>query len=124
MSIVSISLNEKALGELDAVTDELAIGRSEAVRSGIKLLAEQAKSSMPLKGIVTATLTVVYKESHADLDEVIHEHQKCIVTHLHHHLEATCIDLFILKGDAARIKALVQAVQHNKKLDHLKLVLC
>lgn len=124
MSIVSISLTEKALNELDAVTESLDIGRSEAVRLGIRSLAEQSKAALPLKGTVTATLTVVYKDGHADLDEVMHEHQRCIVTHLHHHVDSTCIDLFILQGDANRIKTFVQAVQHNKKIDHLKLVVC
>ena len=55
--------------------------------------------------------------------EIKHEFEDIISTQIHNHLrEDKCLEVFILEGDAARIKELVRLFQITGKMDYVKLI--
>jgi len=56
--------------------------------------------------------------------EIKHEFEDIISTQIHNHLrEDKCLEVFILEGDAARIKQLLRLFQTSGKMDYVKLII-
>lgn len=124
MKIISISVNEetdKAIQEL--IKSKGFAGRSEVVRKAISKLAEEETISA-LKGEIDAILLVRHPEKHTEsLMEVRHAHQNLVQTHIHTHLQShECLELFILKGQAEKIKNLHEKYEISKKVSSVKLI--
>jgi len=63
MPIVSISLNDEILAELDMLKKTMGFsGRSEAIRAGIRNFVSEEKQKIELSGIVHAILLVVHND--------------------------------------------------------------
>lgn len=123
--IVSLSMSEKMIGELDTLQMLLGFsGRSETVRAGIKSLISENKSLETLKGEIHAILLVVHDEhDEYTLMDVKHQYEKVIVTQIHNNLgNDSCLEVFVLKGDAAKIKQLFRDFKGNDKMEYVKLV--
>ena len=68
MTIVSISLPEKFLKEIDEIADDMGFaGRSEVIRTGLRLLLDEKKAKEKLKGEIDAILLVI----HDDIDIIL-----------------------------------------------------
>ncbi|QLH74520.1 MAG: CopG family ribbon-helix-helix protein [Methanomassiliicoccales archaeon] len=114
MTIISVSLNERNLKDLDIIQKELGFsGRSEAVRTALRMLVAERNERKKMVGHVDGVLVVVTeKGSSEQIDEIYHSHQDMIRTHIHNHIGANrCMNLLIVGGDA---------VQMNKVLDKLE----
>lgn len=125
MPIISISLPEASLSEIDRLQAELGFsGRSEAIRAGIRTLVSENKERDKLTGKVKSVLLLVHSEKSEDKATALkHEFEDVISTQIHSNLkEGKCLEVFILDGDAERIKKLVKLVQANKKIDYFRLV--
>ncbi len=125
MTIVSISLNEKSLHALDKLlNDKGFVGRSEVIRTALRLLEAEEKEKDTLKGITNAVLLVKHDEKYAEeILAIRHEHQTLIETHLHTHLENhSCLELFVLKGKAEQIRKLANDLETSKRTELVKLV--
>ncbi len=117
MPIVSLSLTENILSQMDRVRDEMGFsGRSDAVRAGIRLLVAEHEQRKALKGTIDATLVVVHEEGASDdVARVRHEHRKVIRTQLHDHLDShMCVEIFMLRGDAREVRGLAQELSAAK----------
>lgn len=119
--IISISLPEETLQQLDRLTKEQELsGRSETIRQGLRLLQREHKSRTKVSGNIHAILSVIHTHQR-DVASLTHDYQPVIVTHLHHHLkEDHCLDVFVLKGDATRIRKLVESLERDKKISNVK----
>lgn len=125
MAIISISLTDEILEEIDRLQNELGFsGRSEVVRAGVRMLLADSKEKGKLEGRLNSVLLLIHAQKVEDtVTEVKHEFEDIISTQIHNHLrEDKCLEVFILEGDAARIKQLVQRFQTSRKLDYVKLV--
>ncbi len=120
--IISMSLKPEILEEIDSLTGEMGFsGRSETIRAGIKALVNEKKERQKLKGEINASLIVVHEHA-KNMGKIAHEKQEVIVSHLHNHLDNDkCIDIFVLKGDAKKIRMLVEDMQKNKGVEQVKL---
>jgi len=123
--IVSISLNDQILAELDKLQKSMGFsGRSEAIRAGIRNFVSEEKQKTELSGNVHAILLVVHSD---EFDHVVsgikHNFEDLITTHLHSKIEGKkCMELFVINGEAERVNIITKDFQTNKKMDNVKLV--
>jgi len=123
--IVSISLNEEILSELDKLQKSMGFsGRSEAIRAGIRTFVAEEKQKTELSGNVHAILLVVHND---EFDHIVsgikHNFEDLITTHLHSKIEGEkCMELFVIDGEAERVYTITKDFQTNKKMDTVKLV--
>ena len=125
MTIVSISLNDEILKELDGLQESMGFsGRSEIIRAGIRTFVQEEKQQRDLQGNQNAILVVVHLDEHDD--EVVgikHDYEHLIRTHLHNKLDGErCMEMFILEGDSKDVQSITKGFQINKKMDTVKLI--
>jgi len=125
MPIVSISLNNDILSEIDMLKKSMGFsGRSEAIRAGIRNFVSETKQNTELSGKVHAILLVVHND---EFDHIVsgikHNFEDLITTHLHSKIEGDkCMELFVINGEAERVSIITKDFQTNKKMDTVKLV--
>jgi CopG family nickel-responsive transcriptional regulator len=125
MPIVSISLNEKLLEEIDKLKDEIGYsGRSDVIRSSARMLIADNKEKENLFGDINSILVLIHKQEAEDnVTNIKHDYEDIINTQLHSHLkEHKCMEIFILEGNAERIKELSKMFQKNRNIDYVKLI--
>ncbi len=125
MPIVSISLNDEILTELDKLQTSMGFsGRSEAIRAGIRSFVSEEKQKSDLSGDLHAILLVVHND---EFDHIVsgitHNFEDLITTHLHSKIDKEkCMELFVIHGDAEKISTITKDFQTNKNMDTVKLV--
>ena len=125
MTIVSISLNDEILSELDRLQTTMGFsGRSEAIRAGIRSFVSEEKQKSDLSGKIHAILLVVHND---EFDHIVsgltHNFEDLITTHLHSKIEKEkCMELFVIDGDAEKVSIMTKGFQTNKNMDTVKLV--
>ena len=125
MPIVSISLNDEILSELDRIQKTMGFsGRSEIIRAGIRNLVAEEKQHGILSGLIHAILMIVHdEESEQIVTGIKHNYEDLIGTHLQSKVDGNkCMELFLLHGDASKISIMTRDFQTNKKMDNVKLV--
>tara|TARA_Y100001936_G_C15543416_1_gene393712 strand:+ start:56 stop:463 length:408 start_codon:yes stop_codon:yes gene_type:complete len=125
MPIVSISLTEEILKEIDTLQKNLGFsGRSDAIRAGIRSFVSEEKQKEDLTGNVNAILLVVHNDEYDNqVTGIKHSYEDLITTHLHSKIEGDkCMELFMLKGEANSVSDITKDFQINKKMDTVKLV--
>jgi CopG family nickel-responsive transcriptional regulator len=125
MPIVSISLTEEILKEIDTLQKNLGFsGRSDAIRAGIRSFVSEEKQKENLSGNVNAILLVVHNDEYDNqVNGIKHSYEDLITTHLHSKIEGDkCMELFMLKGEAESVSDITKDFQINKKMDTVKLV--
>ena len=125
MPIVSISLTEEILKEIDSLQKNLGFsGRSDAIRAGIRSFVSEEKQKENLTGNVNAILLVVHNDEYDNqVNGIKHSYEDLITTHLHSKIEGDkCMELFMLKGEANSVSEITKDFQINKKMDTVKLV--
>ncbi len=125
MPIVSISLNDEILTELDKLQKSMGFsGRSEAIRAGIRSFVSEEKQKSDLSGNIHAILLVVHNDNFDHIvSGITHNFEDLITTHLHSKIEKeNCMELFVIDGDAEKISTMTKDFQKNKNMDTVKLV--
>ena len=125
MPIVSISLTEEILKEIDSLQKNLGFsGRSDAIRAGIRSFVAEEKQKEDLSGNVNAILLVVHNDEYDNqVNGIKHSYEELITTHLHSKIEGDkCMELFMLKGEAGSVSSITKDFQINKRMDTVKLV--
>ncbi len=125
MPIVSISLNDEILNELDGLRSSLGFtGRSEIIRAGIRSFVQEEKQKRELNGVQSAVLLVVHPDEFDDqVARIKHKYEDLIRTHLHNKIDGDrCVEMFLLDGDSDRIHKITQGFQTDRKMDTVKLV--
>ena len=125
MVIISISLNGGLLKEVDRIQNAFGFsGRSEVIRAGVRMLIADNKEKGNLEGMLNSVLLLIHAQKVEDtITAIKHDFEDIISTQIHNHLrDDKCLEVFILEGDADRIKQLVRAFQTNRKMDYVKLI--
>ncbi len=125
MPIISISLNENIIQELDKLQKFLGFsGRSEIIRASVRNLLLEEKKIDELSGVLHSVLLVIHDEkSDQEISEIRHGFDKIINTHIHNKIDKDrCLEIFVLYGDAREIKNITKKFQGNRKMDQVRLV--
>ena len=126
MTIISVSLNDKILNDLDKIQNEQGFsGRSEVIRTGIRLLISESNDTEKLYGDINSILIVIH---HHDTENTVslikHDFKDITKTQIHSHFESEkCLEIFVLQGNAERIKEMHRLFKTNKKMDIVKLII-
>jgi len=126
MTIISVSLNEKLMDELDELQREMGFsGRSEVIRTGARMLLADKKEKETLKGDINSILVLIHpQESEDKVTEIKHDFEDIINTQIHSHLKDNkCLELFILEGNGQRMKELSDIFHTCRKMDYVKLII-
>ena len=118
MPIVSISLNDEILKQIDNLQSTLGFsGRSDAIRAGIRSFVSEEKQKADLSGNVNAILLVVHNDEYDnEVTGIKHSYEDLITMHLHNKInEEKCMELFILKGESETVTAITRSFQINKQ---------
>ena len=124
--IISLSLHETLLKQLDSLQESYGFsGRSEAIRSGIRLLAKEQQELEKLSGTIHAVLLLIHHHDKTNkLFSQLHGHEHIVKTQLHHHIkDHRCLETFILEGDAKNIQQLIKGVRTSELAEVLRLVI-
>ena len=125
MAIISISLNNEILSEMDRLQKSMGFsGRSEIIRAGLRTLISEEKQRSDLSGLIHAILMVVHdEESEQVVTGIKHNYEDLIGTHLHSKIDGNkCMELFLLHGKAEKVDVMTRDFQTNRKMEHVKLV--
>jgi len=123
--IVSVSLNDDMLDDVDKLMKTLGFsGRSELVRAGIRSLISEEKEKEDILGSLHALLLVIHdEESEQEVTSSKHTFDELISTHIHSKIDNDkCLEIFLLNGEADKIKNMTQEFQTNRKMDRVKLI--
>jgi CopG family transcriptional regulator, nickel-responsive regulator len=125
MPIVSISLNDDIIGEMDKLQKDMGFsGRSEIARAGLRSLIAEERDRKNLIGDIHAVMLVIHDEkSDNEVNEMGHSFDKIITTHTHSKTDREkCLEIFMLKGEAQEINEMVKRFRTNRKMDHVRLM--
>ena len=125
MGIVSISLNDNILKEMDQLQKEFGFtGRSELIRAGIRMLLTDKMEKEKQTGDIGCVLTVTHEEDgEASVTEIKHRFEDIIQTHLHCKVRNNkCLELFVLNGKASKVREMTQEFQASDEMEHVKLI--
>ncbi|MHC1635205.1 MAG: CopG family ribbon-helix-helix protein [Candidatus Methanospirareceae archaeon] len=126
MVIISVSINEEMLKEIERLQRELGFsGRSELIRASVRMLIADNKEIEKLEGRLSSVLLLIHNQKDEDIvTEIKHKFEDIINTHVHNHLkEDKCLEVFVLDGDAVRIKHLTKLFQACGKMEYVKLII-
>ena len=126
MSIISVSLNNQILRDIEKIQQEQGYsGRSEVIRAGIRLLISENKNSESIRGMINSVLLIIHNhESENEVSKIKHDFKEITKTQLHNHFEKEkCLEIFVLQGEAERIKEMYRLLSTNKKMDIVKLII-
>ncbi len=126
MPVVSISLNRQLLDDLEKLQTELGYsGRSEVMRAAIRLLLTDGREKQQLTGNVNGLLLAIHShEAEHHVTQIKGRYLDVIHTQLHNRFrEGKCMELFILDGDARRIRELATELQRNEENEYVKLII-
>ena len=124
MTIISLSLNEAMLQELDTVQKAMGFsGRSEAIRAAIRMLLGEFKEES-LTGKVRGILLLIHEhEAESLVTNVKHNFLDIIHTQLHNRFkEGKCLELFLLEGEADRVREMTRTFQKTDSIEVTRLV--
>ena len=124
MVVVSVSLSEKLLEEIDALRDELGFsGRSDVIRVAARMLIDEKKNLSEFSGEINAVLFLIHPRRVEDLvTQIKHDYEDIIGTQLHSHLkDGNCLELFIIEGESGRVRELAEKFLACGKMKHIKL---
>jgi CopG family nickel-responsive transcriptional regulator len=124
MTIISLSLNEPMLEELDSVQKAMGFsGRSEAIRAAIRMLLGEFREES-LTGKVRGILLLIHEhEAESLVTNVKHNFLDIIHTQLHNRFkEGKCLELFLLEGEADRVREMTRTFQKTDSIEVTRLV--
>ncbi|MCX8175220.1 MAG: CopG family ribbon-helix-helix protein [Candidatus Micrarchaeota archaeon] len=123
MPIISVSLDEKTLGQLCELEEELGFsGRSEAIRSAISAFIAENKQRKKLSGQIKAVVLAVHSEdAESRTNEIKHGFEEIIATQMHGNLRrGKCLEIFVLDGSAELAREFLAKMQSTKGVEYVK----
>jgi CopG family nickel-responsive transcriptional regulator len=125
MPIISLSLNDTILKEIDKIQKEQGFSsRSEVIRAGVRILFSENKEMESLTGKINSILLLVHgHDVESIVSKIKHNFEDITTTQIHSHLKNNkCLEIFVLEGDSIRIKELIRQFKTSKKMDLVKLI--
>ena len=124
MAIISISISDELVDELDRIRTAMGAGRSEVVRAGIRQVAQEEKQRLEMGTQESAVLMVTHADKHDhEVAGIKHDHEDLIRTHMHNKIDGErCVEVFVMSGSGEDIRAMTNGFLANRKMDNVRLV--
>ena len=124
--IISMSIDEFLLRDIDKLQEEMKFsGRSDVIRTALRMLLSESQEKTKLKGIVEGVLIAIHDDRHSEEVSVLrHNYEKLVKTQIHNQLENDkCLEILVVKGNDSEIKKLQDEFRSNRKIDFSKLII-
>lgn len=124
--IISISLNEDILKDIDDIQKKLGFsGRSEVVRTSVRSLIQEEKRFEGKKGKTEGVLIVLHDEKHTnEFSELKHQFHNIVKTHIHHEIkEHNCLEILLFEGKYSDVKKLNDVFLSSNKMTMVKMII-
>lgn len=125
MPVVSLSFPESLLSEMDQLQISSGFtGRSELVRSAVRLLLADDREKSILSGEINGLLVVTHNEEQEQpVTNLKHRFDDIIRTHVHSKTSSSvCVELFLLHGPAKKVVEMAKAFQAEDKMKSSKFI--
>jgi len=126
MTIISISLNDTLLKELDKIQKNMGYsGRSEVIRAGARLLISENNENDKLTGEINSIMILIHDHKAENIvSEIKHKFEEVSKTQIHSHLKKDkCLEIFVLEGKAEQIKEMMRLLKTSGKMEYIKLII-
>ena len=124
MTVISVSVPEKLLEHVEnSIKEQGFSNRSEIIRQALRAFIRESKSLRELEGQIAASITIIYERGarKGQISEIQHSFGNIISTFLHAHIEEDyCIEVIVVKGEAEKIRKLVEAFRTNEQINQIK----
>ncbi len=118
MVVISLSIPDDLLAELDKILGrEWFASRSEVLRQALRKYISEYRGIESLKGVVVATLTVLYNKNEKGEEQLKlqHEFGDIISAFFHFHVnEGACLEVMVVRGEAQRLRGLIDGLKANR----------
>lgn len=116
MTIISISISDDLVDELDRIRTAMGAGRSEVVRAGIRQVAQEEKQRLEMGTRESAVLMVTHADKHDhEVAGIKHDHEDLIRTHMHNKIDGErCVEVFVMSGSGRDIRAMTNGFLANR----------
>jgi len=125
MPVISISLTEKNVEDLEVLQRELGFaGRSEAIRAAMRTLMAENSERRSMVGQVDGVLIMVNDAcASGSIHDIYHDNHLLIKSHVHNHLgNHKCMNMMVLSGDAMQINDLLDKMYRLDGIAYLKFI--
>jgi CopG family nickel-responsive transcriptional regulator len=125
MPIISVSLTDKNVEDLEALRKELGFtGRSEAIRAAMRMLMAENIERRTMVGQVDGVLIMVNEVcASGPVHDVYNDNHPLIKTHVHNHLgNHKCMNMMVLSGEASEINELLDQMYRMEGIAYLKFI--
>mgnify|MGYP000126622774 CR=1 FL=1 len=125
---ICISVPSDLLADFDKAIGEVGYpNRSKAVQDAMRTLLAELRALKSLGGPARGAIVMIYAHRKPglvqELLEIQHEHEDLVIATMHVHLtEEDCLEVIAVEGDAARMRALADALRVKKGVRALKAV--
>jgi CopG family transcriptional regulator, nickel-responsive regulator len=124
MAIISVSLDDKQVSELDALVEEFGYkGRSDAVRTALKAMFKEDRKHQTT-GKMSGVMLLVHDEEHEQaFSDARHRFESLIKTLIHNQLgNGKCLEVFVLEGESEEMEELMRTCRRSGKAEYIKIV--
>lgn len=114
MPVVSISLPESLLEELDEFIDSHGYtGRSEAVRESMRTLISEGNGTELAQGGAFVVLVRFDHDANVEvtLSQLRHSHDDLVTVTVHGHADGDCLELFVVDGTRDEIGSFLARIR-------------
>jgi len=117
MSVVSISVPDELLEQMDEFADEHGYsGRSELLREAARSLMGELDDSDLKERELVATVTAIFEFENSDVEsemiDLRHDYDGVVKSNVHSHIgEDYCMELFVLEGSLDDVRDFVGSVR-------------
>ena len=125
MPIVSLSIPDSMRKDMEDLEKSFGFtGRSELVRAAIRIMMNEERERSGLSGEVSGLVVVTHDtEEEEPVTRIKHEFDPIIKTHIHSKLTpSTCVELFLVHGDAKKVSAMSKAFQAQDEMKSSKFI--
>lgn len=125
MPIISVSLTDKNVEDLESLQKDLGFGgRSEAIRAAMRTLLAETSERRSMVGQVDGVLIMVNDAcASGSIHDIYHDNHPLIKTHVHNHLgNHKCMNMMVLSGEAAEINELLDKMYRLEGIAYLKFI--
>jgi len=124
---VAISIDKRLMERFDALMEEKGFtNRSEAIRDLIRdaLVEREWEEGREVVGTITLVYNHHTRELSDNLNELQHSYYGSIISNLHIHLdEHNCLEVMVVRGNSADVRALADRLIGTRGVVHGKLTM-
>lgn len=128
IEVLSFSLPREMVRKLDSLSRRVGYtARSELIRDGVRLLMRRHERLEGLRGMSEGVVIVLYDHSaERRVSELRHRFTDLVRSYTHCDFDLNsrkCCEVLVFRGEAGRVRRMIEGLQSLRKVDELQLFL-